>query len=172
MNCREAQALITKYVQDQLDLKTLEAFLQHIKNCPDCMEELEVYYIVFHGIKRLDEDENIAINYHAEFLREIKKNEQRIKKAKKRFNVKRGIYIALCFLIVLVCSIQIGKIETKKQLYKASGPSTYDLPYYFFDGKEDKLDEYVKNYSGSTPEHTEDTTKDIINKNDKVRSNQ
>lgn len=171
MNCREAQALISKYVQDQLDVKTLEAFLQHVKNCPDCMEELEVYYIVFTGIKRLDEDENIAVNYHTEFEREIKKSELSVKRVKTRVHIKKGIYIALCLVAVLVCSIQLGKIETKKQLYKSSGESTYDLPYYFFDGKQDKLDQYVKPSAGVKPEKTGNTTKDRINMND-VRSNQ
>ncbi|MDO5520520.1 MAG: zf-HC2 domain-containing protein [bacterium] len=157
MTCREAQALITKYVQGQLDLKMLEEFLQHINNCPDCKEELEVYYIVFNGIKRLDEDENIAVNYHTEFETQLMKSELRIKKAKKRHNVKRTIYIILCCFAVLVCSYQLGKLEDKKHVYKESGPSTYEMPYYFEDNKKTDLDQYVYDKFGIDVTNTNNT---------------
>lgn len=144
MNCREVQAVIPKYVQEQLDIKTLEAFLQHIKNCPDCKEELEVYDIVFTGIKRLDEDENIAVNYHTEFENKIARSEQRLKYAQTRFNIKRALYGVLCLFAVVLCSIKVGRIETIDEPYKNDGDSTYELPYYFTEGKNNTLDQYVK----------------------------
>lgn len=54
MDCRDIQSLITPYIEDKLDDNQLEAFLDHIKACTECQEELEVYFIVDSGLKQLD----------------------------------------------------------------------------------------------------------------------
>ncbi len=169
MTCREAQALITKYVQGQLDLKILEEFLQHVNNCPDCKEELEVYYIVFNGIKRLDEDENIAVDYHKEFEAEIKKNLYRIKKAKRRYRIKEIIYVAICLVAIVICSIRVGRYDANKPVYKEEGPSTYELPYQREPKQQRILDQYVFEKFGIDVTNSEDANTNI---NVEVRSNQ
>jgi hypothetical protein len=52
------QKMIKDYDKGNLSLKQEEQFIQHILNCEDCKEELEIYYIVSYG---LDED-NISKN--------------------------------------------------------------------------------------------------------------
>lgn len=42
------------YINHQLDEKELEQFLKHVKDCPACREELEIYYTVSVGLMRLD----------------------------------------------------------------------------------------------------------------------
>lgn len=56
MTCREAERLVTPYIRGELSDEQLEQFLEHIRTCPDCKEELEIYYTVEVGIQQLDED--------------------------------------------------------------------------------------------------------------------
>lgn len=132
MNCNEAQALITKYVQDQLDLKTLEEFLHHVNNCPDCLEELEVYYIVFTGIKRLDNDENIAIDYHEQFEESLQKSAYQIRRHHKIHLRRRFVFVGVLVLVMLVSNYSLGKLENENnQLYRTQGISDFSFTIHF-----------------------------------------
>lgn len=56
MTCQEAERLVTPYIRDELSGDELEAFLNHIDECPNCREELEIYFMVDVGLKQLDHD--------------------------------------------------------------------------------------------------------------------
>ena len=47
MTCQEAERLVTPYIRDELAGDELEAFLNHIDECPNCREELEIYFMVY-----------------------------------------------------------------------------------------------------------------------------
>ena len=53
MTCREAERLVTPYIQDKLSGDELEAFLEHLEHCRNCQEELEIYFMVDVGLKQL-----------------------------------------------------------------------------------------------------------------------
>ena len=46
-NCKEIQSRIESFEHGNLSLKDEEAFTNHILNCADCREEMEIYYIIF-----------------------------------------------------------------------------------------------------------------------------
>lgn len=54
MNCKETQRLLVPYINGELEEKEEENFVKHVRNCPECYEELEVYATVFAGIRQLD----------------------------------------------------------------------------------------------------------------------
>lgn len=54
MNCKEAQRLLVPYINGTLEEKEEGAFVRHVRRCPECYEELEVYSTVFAGIRQLD----------------------------------------------------------------------------------------------------------------------
>lgn len=56
MTCKEAERLVIPYIHHQLDDDTMSEFLEHIEVCPNCKEELEIYYTVEAGIRQLDKD--------------------------------------------------------------------------------------------------------------------
>ena len=51
MTCQEAEKLVVPYIKDELSPMELEEFIDHIKNCPNCREELEIHYMVDVGLK-------------------------------------------------------------------------------------------------------------------------
>lgn len=53
-SCREAEKMVMPYINHQLDEVQLEQFLKHVRSCPACREELEIYYTVSVGLKQLD----------------------------------------------------------------------------------------------------------------------
>ena len=59
MTCQEAERLVTPYIRDELAGDELEAFLNHIDECPNCREELEIYFMVDVGLRQLDHDSGI-----------------------------------------------------------------------------------------------------------------
>ena len=54
MTCREAERLVTPYIQDKLSGDELEAFLEHLEHCRNCQEELEIYFMVDVGSGTFD----------------------------------------------------------------------------------------------------------------------
>ena len=55
MTCMEAEKMVIPYINDQLSVTELEDFMEHIKTCENCREELEIHYMVDVGLKKLDE---------------------------------------------------------------------------------------------------------------------
>ncbi len=46
MDCEQAKAMVTPYIEGTLTDKECIDFLKHVKKCPNCHEELETYFIV------------------------------------------------------------------------------------------------------------------------------
>ena len=42
MDCKEEEKMIPVFLQDELDIKALKQFIEHIDGCPECMEELSI----------------------------------------------------------------------------------------------------------------------------------
>ena len=51
MNCKQVQRQLVSYINGELEEKEEEEFVKHIRHCPECYEELEVYSTVFAGIR-------------------------------------------------------------------------------------------------------------------------
>lgn len=56
MTCKEAESLVMPYIKNELTDEELFEFLEHIEHCPECREELEIYFTVDVGIRQLDSE--------------------------------------------------------------------------------------------------------------------
>lgn len=54
MDCKEIQKMIPRFIQDDLENKELRAFVEHINQCGECREELDIQYLVAEGMQRLE----------------------------------------------------------------------------------------------------------------------
>lgn len=61
MDCKEAEKKIPSFLQDELEGKTLEEFVEHIENCPECKEELTIQFLVTEGMERLEEGKSFNL---------------------------------------------------------------------------------------------------------------
>lgn len=107
MDCRTAESLIDSYIKKNLTVEELEQFLEHVKLCPSCYDELETYFTVYFATLQLDgekEDESFDIN---RMLKEdIRRRERRVRGFKfRRFLFCVFMLIVLGFLAYEILTI-------------------------------------------------------------------
>lgn len=61
MDCKEEEKMIPVFLQDELDIKDLKQFIDHIDGCPECMEELSIQFLVAEGLERLEAGNNFNL---------------------------------------------------------------------------------------------------------------
>lgn len=79
MTCHEAEGMILPYINKRLKDEDMEGFLNHVLHCESCMEELEIYFTVDYGIRRLDDDEG-TYNIKEALFQNIDSSLEHIKK--------------------------------------------------------------------------------------------
>ncbi len=72
MQCKEALSLITPFIEKEIPEERLKFFLEHIRNCKECREELEIYYTIHMYIESSDRDWFSTYNFKGEFEKELK----------------------------------------------------------------------------------------------------
>lgn len=108
MTCLEAQSMITAFIDDNLDEEQLTEFIYHMRQCPDCKEELEVYYTLMVGMKQLDNNEKLSNNFSEELEKKLSYHENRIRDRKRMMiETKFGVATVVTVLLVVVL-FQLG----------------------------------------------------------------
>ena len=103
MTCRDAQRLVTPYINGSITDQELEEFLKHIDSCPDCREELEIYFTVDVGIRQLDEGTG-TYNIKGALETALALSRQRLRSLH-LLKITRYAVNTLCFWSVLVVLI-------------------------------------------------------------------
>ena len=108
MTCKEAESLVMPYIKNELTDEELFEFLEHIEHCPECREELEIYFTVDVGIRQLDSETgnyNIkgALETAIEQSREILEAVRLVKIV--RYAVSTLSVMALIITVLLQCRI-------------------------------------------------------------------
>ena len=79
LTCKEATKMVIPYIDGHLGDKDLRQFVGHIKECSECREELETYYIVYKGLMQLDEREELPMNIIEALNEDFAASEQHLK---------------------------------------------------------------------------------------------
>ncbi len=106
MNCIQTQSMITPFINDELNIKELEQFLDHVFTCPDCMEEVEIYYTLLTAMKQLDEDKNLSGDFKNELRRKLEDAQERVFHAKYTYYRKKAILIITMAVIAFVINFR------------------------------------------------------------------
>lgn len=99
MKCEECRQKIKNYITNSMNLRDMETFLGHIKECPDCYDELETYYTIHAGIKYLEEDRTESYNIAEMFEADIAQKEKNIR----RYRIIKGG----CLVVGAVVAVRI-----------------------------------------------------------------
>ncbi len=100
MTCKEAMQYIMPYINDEMTDKEVEAFLEHIGECQECYEELEVYYTIYAGLAQLDSDSN-DFDMHNLLKRALQESRDRVQ-LHRNFNVLYVLSQVAAILSLLV----------------------------------------------------------------------
>lgn len=174
MKCIEAQQLVKPYIEGQLSDKQLEQFLDHVEHCPECYEELEIYFSIYEtlGSSEKNQDEEVY-DFEGKLMQDMK-NSRRYLHLRKAYRFFRFAVILLAELL-LVCTIITG-IELKGD--EGSKGTTIYRVIYGRDGKieidylsESEAEEYKKEQavreSQAALRETEITAEQTEKKNEK-----
>ncbi|NLJ97109.1 MAG: zf-HC2 domain-containing protein [Clostridiales bacterium] len=153
MTCTKAQSLITAFINDELKINELEEFVEHIRSCDECSEELEVYYALLTAMKQLDEDKNLSIDYRQELNDKLDRIEEEIIHLRFNFYRKKGILFLILILLVVLFTIQ--DYFNLRNIEKPVAESTFRLRMSFmedrFDDSKELLDRYLNDQEGILP---------------------
>lgn len=102
MDCKRAQELISSFINRQLDTKETEAFLEHMEDCTECREEMEVYYSLMTAMKQLEEGTDLSDNYVAELNRKMEECYLEDLRRKRSCARRRLVLVSLIFLLLFM----------------------------------------------------------------------
>ena len=103
MDCITFNKDIDAFINERLDDEELNDFLNHLKTCAGCAEELEVNYIVKEGMVRLD-DKKSGLNLASAHRHNLKNNQEYIA-SRKRLIILSDIFRTLSFWVVFAAAI-------------------------------------------------------------------
>ena len=145
MNCMKAQSMITPFINNKLTLKETEEFIDHVENCSDCREELEVYYALLTAMRQLDEDKNISSNFGQELNQKLERSKERIFHAKFTYYRKKVILVLTILLVAFFLSIRYaGNTEVEKVVTKSDFHIRYQFPTQINSVNEQLLQNYLR----------------------------
>ena len=98
MDCKDCKKRIKDFLNDSLNSKANIEFVEHVKSCPECMEELSIEYLVNEGLKRLDSATSFDL--------ESELNEK-INKAYKKAKFYKN-FTFICILSVVTVAFLLG----------------------------------------------------------------
>lgn len=148
MTCLKTQSLITAFINDELENDELEEFIEHVRSCEECSEELEVYYALLTAMKELDEDRNLSNNYRQELNEKLDRAEERIIHLKYNYYRKKGaLIIVMLLLAVFFCFQHYFNPQDEENPVTES---TFSLRMSFaedgFDKATEELDRYLEEH--------------------------
>lgn len=97
MKCEEILAKIDAYINDNLSDRELEDFLEHIKGCPECYDELETYYTISVGMKYLEQEKLESYNIPKMLKEDLREKECSLR----RRRILTGTMIVVCLIFVI-----------------------------------------------------------------------
>lgn len=134
--CAQAQSKLTAYIHDGLSLKETEKFIQHISSCSECREELGVYYTILTGMEKLNDDEDISMDFTEELKRKLKRSEEKILHSKRNAVLRRILFFLLAIGWLF--------LDFQRSVRKEPENSNFKLEEYFFEGRHSQVDEYAR----------------------------
>lgn len=107
MNCIECKKLIKDFINDSLDNKTTLEFVEHVKSCPECMEELSIDFLVSEGLKRLD---NVtSFNLQEELEEKIESST-----SKAKFQIQ---FVVVAVVVTVIAAFLLGVFLSTMFIY-------------------------------------------------------
>ena len=98
MNCVTSQQMIRAYLDGYLSDRELEEFLNHVQTCPDCFDELEVYYSIYRTLN--DVDEKGDYNFKKKLRRKMEESRAYLRRRNQSKALKVTVILTAEFALV------------------------------------------------------------------------
>lgn len=97
MDCKETQHCIQLFLKDELDDDTAQKFVEHVRSCNECMEELTIEYLLSEGMSRLENADDIDVQKELEEM--LNRTMVRVKRKKQ---LKAGLFLLISMLLCML----------------------------------------------------------------------
>lgn len=129
MNCLEAQSYIMPFIDGKIPEHKQEEFVLHMKSCPKCHEELEIYYTLIVGMKQLDNKEELSSDFSRDL--EIGLNHMR-QRVKGRRRIRFSTFSFVCLALIAVMIVFYGQCLNRVYAYEQNTKLNNQGTYYFY----------------------------------------
>lgn len=129
MNCMEAQSYIMPFIEGKVPERKQEEFVMHMKNCPKCHEELEIYYTLIVGMKQLDNKEELSSNFSQDLENGLNRLQHRVKG---RRRVRFSTFSAVCLAIIAGIILLYGECLNRVYAYEQDTKLLRQGEHYFY----------------------------------------
>lgn len=146
MTCQKVQSQIIPFINDELNIKELDDFIHHVESCPECREELEVYYALMTAMKQLDENETMSDDYNLELSAKLQKAEEKIVHSKFTYYRKKGILFMFIVIIGLFFSFRYGYMRYEEEKNQIVTESNYGLRFVYRSERFKVYDQALQNF--------------------------
>lgn len=99
MTCLEAQSKIIAYIERNLEKDEKQHFLNHVKHCNNCKEELNIYYTMLEGMRQMDNNLPLSTDFEKALDDRM---EHELRNNRKKKGVIRSSVLLAIFMVILV----------------------------------------------------------------------
>ena len=133
MNCLETQSKIMAFIEGRMNDEEKLQFVDHIRSCASCAEELEIYYTMLEGIRKLDRDEIWTTDMKTEMNNRLNQEYRRAQGRRKLTGTTLIILSAavITILIIGIKSYQETTYLASQALIKSQQSEDYIADHYF-----------------------------------------
>lgn len=103
MTCKDAEKLIPIFINNELNYRELEQFIDHIEDCPDCKEEMSIQFLITEGMARLEDGSAFDLNWELRNLMDVSKAKIKVHRGMQYLGI--GIEIAALIVILIVIMV-------------------------------------------------------------------
>ncbi len=94
MNCAQAQKLIRPFLEHSIPDHELSQFLEHVRYCPDCYDELGIYLAIGETLKSDNEKEDTqSYNFRDRLHKEIEDSEALLRAHRSQAIIRQSLII-------------------------------------------------------------------------------
>ena len=66
VTCKDVESFLQPYLEGKLNNHDTKTLLGHLENCSECMDELEIRYLLHEGLKRLENGHDLNLKQELE----------------------------------------------------------------------------------------------------------
>ncbi|MCD7735683.1 MAG: zf-HC2 domain-containing protein [Lachnospiraceae bacterium] len=104
MKCNEARHMVVPFVKKELSERDMEAFLDHVESCEDCMDELDIYFVVYNALNAMDSGTHHEYDFKKMLAEEIRMSRRAILK-RKISKAARAVLLILAELLLIFSAV-------------------------------------------------------------------
>ncbi len=124
------------FIEKKLPDDVIPGFVQHMRYCKNCFEELEIYYTLIVGMHQVDNNQELSQNFAKDLEQELNRLEHRVKSVKRfkvsTFGIGMIVAVVLIFFAYNQCLDKVYNIEQRMKL-EAQGET------YFYDTFQEEM---------------------------------